>query len=102
MRQSSLNIGFALVVFFGSSFAMPADAQLFKRLGVAEAQERCILRTERFAASSLGPASRPPTAFEIRSKYKRCFYGYTGQNAQTVPELDLTDQSFGLFRKITQ
>ena len=68
------------------SIALPTTAYAFERLTMAEAEKRCFLRTARFATEGAGPSGRERSAFEIRSNYQRCIYGYTGQNPASVPK----------------
>jgi len=85
-------------ILLASIFAVGATALPAKtaRLSAEAARERCIQRTQTFALSGFGPSGREPSAYEVRSTYQRCFYGYTRQRASEVVVYDRNNRSFTL------
>ena len=69
----------------GGGISLPTGADAAGRISMEQAKDRCFARVKRFASEGVGPNSRERSQYEIRAAYKRCIYGYTGQEAKTIP-----------------
>ncbi|MEO0390143.1 MAG: hypothetical protein AAF218_04290 [Pseudomonadota bacterium] len=86
MKHIGRNTLCAVALFAAAPIAAPTPADAFQRISMAEAEQRCFNRVRRFANESVGRSGRDRSAFEIRSAYKRCIFGFTGKNATSVPD----------------
>jgi len=88
-------LGRSLIIGMGAVLIAPdAQAQRYTTApSVAEA--KCTKRIARFAATPRGRYHEYPDPWLVRSNYRQCYYGYTGQKPASIPSF-ASDKLFRL------